>query len=180
MPVDVDHNLPRTQIGHVVRPLIYPHQFFDLYRQEWTDRTVNASFTGRGGPTRRETLSRWQRRNGKAAVVWSDVGKKWPGKAWDPPYVATLAATRFALCPVSYFSDNVFWLYRFFDACAAGALPVVDQVFPLYEGFVYGLMSSPVDSLEWSEEAADANFRRVRDLLTVPHDEIRDAVNGGI
>lgn len=173
--VEVDHDAPMTAIGHVTRPLIYPHQFFGAYRKAWTGRTVRASFMGRIGRTRKVSLARWQRQNGKAAVSESDVGKRWPGKAWDQAYVSTLAATRFALCPVSYFSEKVTWTYRFFEACAAGALPIVDQVSPLYEGFVYGSMADPVGSFEWTEEVAEANYARALHMLTVPHEEIRDA-----
>lgn len=156
--VEVDHDQPLTRIGSNERPLIYPHQFFDLYRRAWGKRT-GALFIGAISPTRLKALDGWD-----AVIVESTRGRRWPVKAWDPDYVEQMGHTAYALCPVSYFSPKVLWTYRFFDACAAGAIPVVNQVSPLYEGFTYGTWDHQP---EWTLDAAEANFDRVRNLFTL-------------
>lgn len=100
-------------------------------------------------------------------VFWSsDRGRKFPIKAWDEEYYKMLAHSQFALCP----NGTFIWTYRFFEAMMCGAMPIIENYCPAYEGFRFFSMNDPVDKLNWSQEAADYNFRLCMERLTIPLD----------
>lgn len=149
------------------------------------------SFDGNKTPKRKEALFRWERQNdvrlgglhfrkGTRGFhgSWTHVGRRWPEKAWDPYYVDRLGASQFALCP----DGDFVWTYRFFKAAAAGAIPIIENMCSLFRGFHFALMTDPFDDLEWSADAAESNFERVKQMLTLPIDvlakEVLDLGNG--
>jgi hypothetical protein len=101
-------------------------------------------------------------------VTWTETGRSWPVKAWDPNYVAELGRSHFALCPAGDFH----WTYRFFEAIAAGAVPLVESRHALYQGFHYLLMDEAVENVVWSATMAEENYALARALLTVDLGEL--------
>lgn len=160
--VEIHHRQPRTVVGRVERPLIFPHAVLKHCRERWPPaRPVAFSFAGLMTPSRRTALAGW---TDCADVVLkpSDRGRTFPGKAWDDDYFQLLCRSRFALCPNG---DHV-WTYRFFEAAMCGAIPVVETRCALYEGFaVHELGDAEFD---WSEAAAEHNFALCAERLTVP------------
>jgi hypothetical protein len=107
----------------------------------------------------------------------SDQGRLFPRKSWNAEYYGMLLRSKFVLCPSGDFKNNgVAWTYRFFEAALCGAIPVIEESCPAYEGFRARSMSEPLGSLEWSRADAEHNFALARDRLTVAGDELRAEV----
>ncbi|MEO8692723.1 MAG: hypothetical protein ABI658_04350 [Acidimicrobiales bacterium] len=185
LEVVIDHSRPQVRIGHMERPLLYAHAVFDAYRAQWSsDRPLRYSFAGFGTPARRLAIKRWAATNGvrmpnalrrgssELDLRYSRTGREWPEKAWDPGYVAALGRAQFALCP----SGDFVWTYRFFEAAAAGALPIIEHFCDLYDGFVFHTFADPACSFEWTATAAKHNAALVRDRLTVPTADLAEAI----
>lgn len=98
-------------------------------------------------------------------VIWnSERGRRFPVKAWDREYQELLGRSRFVLCP----NGDFIWTYRFYEAAMCGAIPVVEDACPLYDGFRFYRMSDDPRELTWDPSIAEHNFALVRELLTVP------------
>lgn len=177
LPVQIDHEEPNVSIGSLKRPLLFPHRAFELYRQSWTSRTLFSSFAGNPSRVRKKVLKRWSRSHRRAvgravSLSWSQEGRRWPGKAWDPNYVADLGRSQFVLCPRGDFS----WTYRFFEAAACGAIPIVEESHSLYEGFHHHRIDEQLANLEWSNTRAEENYQLARGLLTIELDELTSQI----
>lgn len=100
-------------------------------------------------------------------VVWSSTrGRKYPEKAWDDDYYRFLAQSEFVLCP----SGNSVWSYRFFESILCGAIPIIEEMCPAYEGFKFHYMHENAKEFVWSEEIAEYNYRKCIEFNTIPHD----------
>jgi hypothetical protein len=127
-----------------------------------------AARTGLGDFLRRQVI-RWrgadrQRRIGDVTLWSSERGRRFPTKAWDEAYFQMLADSEAVLCP----SGDYVWSYRFFEACLCGALPLVQEASPLYDGFRYRLMAEVRDTRPWSAEDAEHNYRVCVERIVVP------------
>jgi hypothetical protein len=128
------------------------------------------------------TLAKWFRRRflraappalkkteSGAICFWSSMrGREYPVKAWDEDYYQAMTRAQFVLCP----SGDFVWTYRFFEAVMCGAIPVVEAACPAYEGFQFFTMQQPISELTRSEEMAEHNFRRGRERLTIPREQL--------
>ena len=200
--ITIDHATPSTAVGAVVRPLIFPRAIVDHCRTLWpAARPHRYSFAGLLTDTRRALLEGWiarspgggstlapksnfggfvrrqlvrwwgadrQRRLGDVTVWSSERGRRFPTKAWDAEYFQLLADSEHVLCP----SGDYHWSYRFFEACLCGAVPIVEQTSPLYEGFRYRLMSDPRDLAPWSAADAEHNYRWCAARIVVPVEDL--------
>jgi hypothetical protein len=185
LDVAIDHSTPRVRVGELERPLLYAHAVFDVYREHWSrDRPIRYSFAGLGTPERRQTIQDWvvanqlriptRFRHGSSELElkYSRAGRKWPEKAWDPGYVAALGRAQFALCP----NGDFVWTYRFFEAAAAGALPIIEEYCDLYDGFAFHTFDEPAAKLEWTLAAVQHNAALVRQKLTAPLGDLAGAI----
>jgi hypothetical protein len=200
--VTIDHKTPSTAVGAVVRPLIFPRAIIDHCRTLWpAARAHRYSFAGLLTDNRRALLEGWmaERSDGTAGLaaktsfgdfvrrqlirwrgadrqrhigdltLWSsERGRRFPTKAWDDEYFQMLADSEHVLCP----SGDYQWSYRFFEACLCGAVPIVEEASPLYDGFRYRLMTDPRDAAPWSIADAEHNYRTCAARITVPLDEL--------
>ena len=197
----VAHDVPSTGVGDLRRPLVFPRAILDHCRTLWPAvRAHRCTFAGLLTDARRAVLEGWiGREAGQARLpsasgllgrlrrrveqwrgadrprqiggltVWSsERGRRFPTKAWDADYHELLAASQFVLCPRGDFT----WTYRFFEACLCGAIPVVEEASPLYDGFVYRLMGDPLAGAEWLPAAAAHNYARCRESLILPADQL--------
>jgi len=81
--IEISHELPRTRIGSIERPLIFPHGAFQYCRDLWhDDREYKFAFAGLVNEKRRATIRDW-------------LQKKWP------------------TCNCNYLTDNQFYLSKF-------------------------------------------------------------------
>ena len=205
--VQIDHATPRTTVGKLHRPLIFPHAIGEWTRQRWPiRRDVDYSFCGLMTQSRHGLLEAWLRQHGYAkplrprnmsalfdrllrrvrtgssaclsadtdigrvAITSSSGGRTFPGKSWDEPYFQTLLRANYAICP----NGDYVWTYRFFEAILCGAIPVVQDACPQYEGFRYGRLDDRPPP--WSIELATSNFELCLERITVPQESIRDEV----
>jgi hypothetical protein len=121
----------------------------------------------------RRLVIRWrgadrQRRIGDVTLWSSERGRRFPTKAWDEAYFRMLADSESVLCP----SGDYVWSYRFFEACLCGAMPLVEQASPLYDGFRYRLMAEVRDCRPWSADDAEHNYRVCVARIVVPVEEL--------
>jgi hypothetical protein len=191
--VTVWHEQPCTWIGEVERPLVFPESVVTRSRSLWgIARRLRFSFRGFLGSTRKAALTSWIASvtgNRIRSVDWggpfedldhglhvelSHAGRGYPEKAWDESYLRLLANSEFVLCPAGDYG----WSYRFFEAILCGAIPIAEKACAAYEGFLYRLMSDEPHTLLWSQEVADHNFRLASQKLTVPRDELNEALGG--
>lgn len=110
---------------------------------------------------------------GDLVVSSSDRGREFPGKSWDEEYHALLARSQFVLCP----SGDFVWSYRFFEAALCGAMPIVQQVCPAYDGFCFRTMDDSVANLQWNQKDAEQNFALCVERLTVPTAELNTEID---
>lgn len=195
--VVVDHASPRTSIGALSRPLIFPAAVTRRCREIWSAlRPVRFSFAGLVTEKRRTLLSRWlehafpglnqpvraSREDENTSltsvdtgeiVLWSSSrGRHFPGKSWDDEYYVLLGRSQFVLCP----SGDYVWSYRFFEAVLCGAIPIVERPCPAYDGFHYRLLQERVHDLQYRQDCADRNFLRCLQLLTVSKEELNGQI----
>ena len=165
--VGVDHTIPRTWVGTLSRPLIFPRAIAERTRSLWTsNRPTRFSFTGLVTEKRRDVLSRWlSKADPTERIVCQDSkrGRRFPEKSWDDGYYQLLAQSQFVLCP----NGDYIWTYRFFEAILCGAIPVVEETCHAYVGFRYRMMSDPAGDLMWNDADAQHNYERCRDMLTL-------------
>jgi hypothetical protein len=111
-------------------------------------------------------------------IILSEEGRTFPRKSWNPDYYATLLEAEFVLCPDGDFGkDGAAWTYRFFESALCGAIPVIQNSCPAYDGFRFRSMAEPLSDLVWSREDAEFNFGLALRRLTVPHDVLRAEVD---
>ena len=112
-------------------------------------------------------------------IYLSDQGRVFPRKSWNADYYDLLLRSKYVLCPSGDFKNNgVAWTYRFFESALCGAVPVIEESCPAYEGYRVRYMGEPLDSLEWSRADAEHNFALARERLTLERDALRQEVLG--
>lgn len=103
-------------------------------------------------------------------VVWSSTrGRKYPEKSWDDRYFRFLSDSQLVLCP----NGNSVWSYRFFESILCGAIPVIEEMCPAYDGFKFYSMSADSAQLEWSHEVAEGNYKLCLERVTIAPEELR-------
>ena len=192
------HETPSTRIGNLERALIFPQAAFGYCQSLWpAHRSQSYLFIGLLTGKRKRALQDWIDRVGSRLrldtrgllfqrilrrfglvtalkrcdqkmkfKIWeSDRGRIFPVKVWHDEYYREMADSRFVLCP----DGDFIWTYRFFEAAMCGAIPVVENTCPHYEGFIYYAMKEDPGNHRWSLEAAMHNFNLCRERLTIPH-----------
>jgi len=101
-------------------------------------------------------------------TLWeSQRGRQFPGKSWDQEYFDFMCDVQFVLCP----PGDCVWSYRFFEAAMCGAIPVIEEPCPAYEGFRYRTLAD-IANATYDQEAAEYNYSLCLKRVTVPRDEL--------
>jgi hypothetical protein len=98
----------------------------------------------------------------------SQKGRNFPEKIWDQEYYQSLTQAQFVLCP----DGDYTWTYRFFEAALCGAIPVIENTCPSYDGFECFTMAEATDRLVYSPEMAERNYAKAVERLTLPLDQL--------
>jgi hypothetical protein len=197
------HDVPVSRIGDICRPLIFPHAITSHCRVLWSPiRRHKYAFAGLMSNHRRLTISQWLGDHfsvGRVNLLWhwsrvrllskaaeiplggpgklvidaSLRGRQFPEKCWDKTYYQLLANSKFVLCP----SGDFVWTYRFFEAILCGAIPIVEESCPAYEGFQFIKLSDSPNSVTWSLEIAEFNYRLCVQRITVPLHDLNCQLN---
>jgi hypothetical protein len=194
----LDTDKPSCTIAGISRTLIYPHQVLRHCRGLWSPkRQIRFGFAGFAHSTRHRILDEWHQRwfdrplapnllrqsddlskylrddlFTSVAVVYSKAGRRFPGKVWDDTYYDFLANSTMTLCP----DGEEIWTYRFFEAMLCGSVPVVQSDCAVYQGFRYGFLTDDPSKIDCSPQVVAHNFRLCRDRLTIPLDDLNEAL----
>src|SRR3546814_18431904 len=77
-----------------------------------------------------------------------------------------MLSSKFVLCPSGDLKSNgVAWTYRFFEGAICGAIPVIEDFCPAYEGYRVRSTKEPLGPIAWSRADADHNFEPARGWL---------------
>ncbi|HIB37298.1 hypothetical protein [Mesonia sp.] len=96
--------------------------------------------------------------------IWSsNRGRIFPVKSWDKNYYNFLLSSKFVLCP----SGDYIWTYRFFEAIMCGAIPIVEESCPSYNGFKYYNMTDNLNDLKCNKEIIEFNYKLCIERLTL-------------
>ncbi len=110
-------------------------------------------------------------------LIWSsDRGRSFPVKSWHDEYFRTLSNSKFVLCP----NGDFVWSYRFFESILCGAIPVVEEGCPAYQGFRFYTMADAMGELEWRQEDAEYNYALCTQRITFPRQELIEHLNAMI
>lgn len=203
--IEIRHKgaIPQTRIGHLERPLIFPHAMLYHCRALWSDeRPIDYCFLGLVTKARKKWLSYILRKkvsgfwgwlgklrlqvilnnflsklgvsSGYVLVTATTRGRSFPGKSWDEEYYTYMASSKFVLCPSG--DAGCPWTYRFFEAMLCGAIPVVENETPAYKAFYYLTNDDEQADFIYNKEKAEANFDLCRQLLTIPKKQMREEV----
>jgi hypothetical protein len=192
---NINHCKPETSIGSIVRPLIFPHSLVHHCRNLWTEtKNVRFSFAGLITENRKIVLDKWLKNlnlksgfknnniiNDSDSIMaqtdeilfWSsNRGRYFPVKSWDADYYSLLANSQFVVCP----DGDYVWTYRFFEATLCGAIPIIENYCPSYEGFFFRTVEQEGTEFYWSKEQAEHNFVTCQHRITVSREEINSEV----
>jgi hypothetical protein len=112
-------------------------------------------------------------------IYLSDQGRRFPRKSWNTAYYDLLLRSKYVLCPSGDFKNSgVAWTYRFFEGAICGAIPIIEENCPAYEGYRVRYMSDPIGTLDWSPADAEHNFALARERLTLDSKALRAEVLG--
>jgi hypothetical protein len=205
--IRLSHSLPLTQVGSVIRPIIFSHRLVNRCHEFWrAHRRVQFLFAGLVTPQRRDVIEAWagkilnrpltpllsratlcqrlmRRLLGYQPGMVSKVGNVtiWSSERGRTyPYKAWDRRYFQAMADAEFVicPDGDFpWTYRFFEAILCGAVPVVETPCLLYEPFQFYDFDSANTKLVRTPAMVSHNFDVCRRLLTCDADELKAAIN---
>lgn len=118
----ISHKDPYIDVLGKRYVLVFPKFMFDYDLHKKTD----ILFMGLKTPSREKFLSKFD-----AKIIYSDRGRSMSTKQRDEWYFSEMAKARFVLCP----DGDFVWTYRFFEAAIFRAIPIVENITDVYEGY---------------------------------------------
>lgn len=176
--ISFNHEKPSVTVGSTIAPLVFPRQMLNVCRARWVN-TDTITFSGFKTPKRIAALKQWLKNmydadvaleektgynDNNVKIFWSTNGRQFPQKAWDVPYYDELLTSGFVLCP----DGDFIWTYRFFEAVICGAILIIENMCPLYEGFYFYNMKTPREELVFRPQQAADNFKLLMQKFTLP------------
>lgn len=173
-----NHEKPSVTINQSTYPLVFPRQMLTMCQAKWCNSN-KITFSGFKTEHRIATLKSWlnntfdkkialEEENSFAEnnvfINWSDKGRQFPQKAWDEGYYNELLGSGFVLCP----DGDFIWTYRFFESVICGAIPIIENMCPHYEGFYFFDMKTPKEELIYRPQMAKENFKLLMQKFTLP------------
>ena len=110
---------------------------------------------------------------GKLLIWNSNRGRLFPGKSWDEAYYRTLLDSNFVLCP----NGDFIWSYRFFESILCGAIPVIEEYCPAYQGFKFRYIDEQIHINEWTIEDAEFNYNLAVERLVLSKGELENSLS---
>ncbi len=196
--ISVNHRTPKTCIGELCRPLIFPHEICSYCKTLWKDsRELKFSFVGLETKERKNVIENWkeERFKQKPGTAFSSainilrekiqlrIGNKMSHR--QSGQLHSFASRRGRDYPTKAWDEIYYkilansefvlcprgksdWTYRFYEAILCGAIPVVEKDCEVYSGFKYHFMHEPKENLLWSRETAEYNYQLCLERITIP------------
>jgi len=141
-----------------VFPVIFPQAFVSKIDalKLLTTKVYDYSFRGVSTVKRQWVADYMSVSN--VCISFTRRGRELLKQEFDETYYEQLCKTKFALCP----SGDFTWTYRFFEACACRAIPIVDKECELMRGFKYYCNYDLDKAWVYDEEMVEHNYQLFR------------------
>lgn len=113
---------PKTIVNGKDYGLLFPKRIFQSKPKD-----IEMLFVGKHTSQREAFLSKFQ----GATIIYTDRGRDDSIKGHDQEYWDLMSRAKCVLCP----DGDFVWTYRFFEAVACGAVPIIESYSSLYSGF---------------------------------------------
>lgn len=168
---------PKERNGIIFQGLITEQREKTL--QNWLNKKSNIVITSKYLKIKRRVFRKLKKslklKHKAIEIIESSYGREFPIKAWDQNYFDSMINKKFVICP----NGDYIWTYRFFESILCGAIPLVEESCPLYDGFKYYNMNEYNETLVYSEEVALHNFSLLVERTTYNKDEI-ETIKGNV
>jgi len=171
-----DHKKPEIGFYDVSLPLVFPEKMIYLCSQ-FEKKDIKFSFNGLITKKRETVINDWLKKsiskssklnvdknfsNKETRILNSTNGRKFPIKCWDADYFKIIQGSKFVLCP----NGDYVWTYRFFEAIACGAIPIVEEAAPCYKDFFFYTFKTPYNKILYLEEKVEKNLFILKENFT--------------
>jgi len=119
----------KTVIGIKEFKLLFP-KF--MLKYDNMEKDINFLFIGLITPSRDKFLAPFRKERG-TFILNSMNGRNPDTKGKDESYFRMMARAKFVLCPDGDFT----WTYRFFESVIFRAIPIIENLSPLYNGYYF-------------------------------------------
>jgi hypothetical protein len=153
--VRIEHKeIPKTFIGDVEYLLVFPRFLLKYGR---LDKSIDISFMGKIDDKRLKFLDKVEReyKEYEMSFVESLNGRDKSKKDLDEEYFKHLGRSYFVACP----DGDFIWTYRFFEAIICKAIPIVENVSPIYDGYNFYKVG---DFLEYRYDWVETNLDKLK------------------
>jgi hypothetical protein len=154
--VRIEHSPnPKTYIGYHCFNLVFPN-FITKYKTDVKD--IYISFEGLATNKRQHFLDNiYDLYNEQGVIMFypSDRGRQLSTREKDDSYFQTMARSKFVACP----DGDFIWTYRFFEAILCGAIPIIENDCPLYEGYKFYTIGQ---KLTYREDWVKHNLNKIK------------------
>lgn len=142
----------KTIIGDAEFKLVFPKYLLEYNHGE---KDIDFLFIGLITNSREKFIERF--RNKEGTVIQNSLrGRDEKIKQWDETYFKMMSRAKFVLCPDGDFT----WTYRFFEAIIFGAIPIVKNISPLYEGYHFLRHDSSV--FHYNVKETEENLSKIK------------------
>lgn len=121
----VHDEIPKTIVNGKDYGLLFPKRIFQSKPKD-----IEMLFVGKHTPQREAFLSKFP----EATIIYTDRGRDDSIKGHDAEYWDLMSRAKYVLCP----DGDFVWTYRFFEAVACGAVPIIQSLCDMYRGFWKG------------------------------------------
>ena len=115
---------PKTIVNGKDYGLLFPRRIFKSQPKD-----IEMLFIGKHTPQREAFLRQFP----EATIIYTDNGRNDSIKGYDSQYWDMMQRAKYVLCP----DGDFVWTYRFFEAIACGAIPIVQTWCTLYDKYYF-------------------------------------------
>lgn len=166
--VKINHTQePLTIIKEDVKSLIFPKSLIDFCQKDIVNKEDKIYFRGLLTQKRENAISIIRNKTNKPLLIdSSNNGREFPLKTFDRDYFNEMKKYKFILCP----DGDFIWSYRFFESVMCGAIPIVENESPLFEGFKYYNIEDNLVDMVWKPEWVSNNLNLLVEKYTYKND----------
>lgn len=161
--VNIVHNEPLTEIRGTIKSLIFPKSLIKFCQENNQEKEDKIYFKGLITHKRENSINKLKHTTNKELIISSsNKGREFPLKTFDKDYFNEMKKYKFVLC----LDGDFIWSYRFFESIMCGAIPIIENESPLFEGFYYYKIENNLDNITWNEEWVIKNIQLLNKNFT--------------